>query len=202
MLKLDEKTTNKALKLHEKGLNGVQIGKKLGIDSSNIYRKLETKGVNFIHHYPKGNFNLSETDKAYIAGIIDGDGCISIARSPQRHRPHTKFPYYQLRIVVAMTDKKTIDFLVGKTHGYYLFIKRKKPNKPVHLWQITTGVAENLLKQIKPYLITKAEHVKVALAFRKLKDARLRTCPLKQSNFNERTKLFQAMKHLNQRGQL
>ena len=52
---------------------------------------------------------IHETDKAYIAGLFDGEGCVSY-KQYMRKRPHNKKPYptWQIRLEIAMTDKSIL----------------------------------------------------------------------------------------------
>ena len=52
---------------------------------------------------------ISEVDAAYIAGLFDGEGCITY-KQYMRKRPHNKKPYptWQIRLEIAMTDKSIL----------------------------------------------------------------------------------------------
>lgn len=52
---------------------------------------------------------MTDTDVAYIAGLFDGEGCVSY-KQYMRKRPHNKKPYptWQIRLEIAMTDKSIL----------------------------------------------------------------------------------------------
>jgi len=52
---------------------------------------------------------VNDTDVAYIAGLFDGEGCVSY-KQYMRKRPHNKKPYptWQIRLEIAMTDKSIL----------------------------------------------------------------------------------------------
>ena len=52
---------------------------------------------------------MNDTDIAYIAGLFDGEGCVSY-KQYMRKRPHNKKPYptWQIRLEIAMTDKSIL----------------------------------------------------------------------------------------------
>ena len=52
---------------------------------------------------------MNDTDVAYIAGLFDGEGCVSY-KQYMRKRPHNKKPYptWQIRLEIAMTDKSIL----------------------------------------------------------------------------------------------
>ena len=55
---------------------------------------------------------IPETDRAYIAGLFDGEGCVSY-KQYMRKRKHNKKPYptWQIRLEIAMTDKSLLLWL-------------------------------------------------------------------------------------------
>ena len=50
--------------------------------------------------------NITETDKAYLAGIIDGEGCINVTEDKQSTG---------IRVEVGSTDPRVIDWIYRKT---------------------------------------------------------------------------------------
>ena len=52
---------------------------------------------------------MNDTDVAYIAGLFDGEGCVSY-KQYMRKRPHIKkaYPTWQIRLEIAMTDKSIL----------------------------------------------------------------------------------------------
>ena len=55
---------------------------------------------------------IPECDRAYIAGLFDGEGCVSY-KQYNRKRPHNKkaYPTWQIRLEIAMTDKSVLVWL-------------------------------------------------------------------------------------------
>ena len=55
---------------------------------------------------------IPETDRAYIAGLFDGEGCVSY-KQYNRKRAHNKkaYPTWQIRLEIAMTDKTVLVWL-------------------------------------------------------------------------------------------
>ena len=52
---------------------------------------------------------MSDTNIAYIAGLFDGEGCVSY-KQYMRKRPHNKkaYPTWSIRMEIAMTDKSIL----------------------------------------------------------------------------------------------
>ena len=55
---------------------------------------------------------MRDVDAAYIAGLFDGEGCVSY-KQYMRKRSHNKKPYptWQIRLEIAMTDKSILVWL-------------------------------------------------------------------------------------------
>jgi hypothetical protein len=90
---------------------------------------------------------LSEVDAAYIAGLIDGEGTITLSR---KHSGENR----QLSVSISSTERNILESVlqrigVGK-------ITRKRTAKPQHspsfAYAIWNRQALDLLEQITPYL--------------------------------------------------
>ena len=55
---------------------------------------------------------MTDTEAAYIAGLFDGEGCVSY-KQYMRQRPHNKKPYptWQIKLEIAMTEKSILVWL-------------------------------------------------------------------------------------------
>jgi len=55
---------------------------------------------------------MNDTDIAYIAGLFDGEGCVSY-KQYMRKRPHNPraYPTWQIRLEIAMTEKSILVWL-------------------------------------------------------------------------------------------
>ena len=99
----------------------------------------------------------SETDLAWAAGIIDGEGCITITRAGG-----------QLRVMVANTDLRMLHKLRELFGGN---ISRKKTYrahyKPQWFWQLCAKDAAGALNAMLPYLVTKADQAELGLLSRR-----------------------------------
>lgn len=102
----------------------------------------------------------TKTDCAYIAGIIDGEGWISII-----HFLHHNRQSWQMRVGVAVTSHKIIDKIVGIFGGYKHSRKRDGTNFVIYDWFIYSEKAYEMLKKIKPYLKEKKAQADVAIQF-------------------------------------
>ena len=123
---------------------------------------------------------LSISEKAYLAGIIDADGCISIDRykNPTGHR-------YKPRIQI-IGDRLLMDWL--NTHIQQRNISVK--HEPfVLVWSIQSKKSiSELLEDITPYLTTKKER---AIIVKKLCDI-----PMNKHDKELRESIYQEYKTL------
>lgn len=102
----------------------------------------------------------TDTELAYLAGIIDGEGCFYIQRPGGKS--HT------LRLFVMNTFKPLIDYLY-KTFGGFQYSRKKENStwKIRHEWFVDRETLDELLPLLRPYLINKKEHLEIAIEFRK-----------------------------------
>ena len=121
----------------------------------------------------------------YLAGIIDGEGCIYIKKSTYRLR-NPKYndcinPSYSIRLQVKMNDERVLQILKNKFGGTLYKEKRIyisklsiehniKTNRLMWVWQCGDRNATKALKKLLPFLIIKKEQAKNALKLSIIKD--------------------------------
>lgn len=95
---------------------------------------------------------------AYLAGFIDGDGSISIAKSGN---------YYALRIEISQHPKH--EEIIRKIHREWGGYRYKRTggygNNPLMMVSWTGQNARPLLKEVLPFLVLKKKQAKLALQF-------------------------------------
>ena len=86
------------------------------------------------------------SDIAYIAGLFDGEGCVSY-KQYNRQRKHNKKPYptWQIRVEIAMTDKAIIEWL-HDTLGFGWSAEKRYHTKPKYKrqWRWCCGYRDAL----------------------------------------------------------
>lgn len=142
---------------------------------------------------------LDETERAYAAGIIDGEGSIMLIHQPPRGGVH-KWEYWVLRISVANTDKKLIDWLVDKFGGGFTHSRSLNPrHRDVFQWRVDAGKARPVLFAVLPYLLLKREQADIAIQY--LNTHRMVGCRgHSKEMIEQRRKWATQMKQLNSRG--
>ncbi|HEX2646847.1 MAG TPA: hypothetical protein VHO95_06440, partial [Candidatus Dormibacteraeota bacterium] len=107
---------------------------------------------------------IKETDWAYAAGFVDGEGCIAITRSfsPQRNRF-----YYGVAVVVSNRDRSVLDWFKEVWGGHVLLFSPDRGGKAVPAWNWRSLTGANswpFLSGIRPYLRIKSAQCTNALA--------------------------------------
>lgn len=133
---------------------------------------------------------------AYLAGIIDGEGCISIRKWQQRN----KYWIYSLTLDVGNTNRILTDWLSDNFGGTVILFHSKNPrHNDRYCWRLSQGKAGIIIKKVLPYLLIKKEQAVLALEYRKtfLKG---NTAGLPSKIVLQRDKMIEKMHKLNKRG--
>jgi len=104
---------------------------------------------------------MDEKILGYIAGIIDGEGCIGAYNT--RTKKDRRASYYQLTVRVAMKSPRVITFL--KEHFPCNINTYQKGDSTIYAWQLRNRNAESFLRVIASYLIEKKEQAELAIEF-------------------------------------
>jgi hypothetical protein len=99
--------------------------------------------------------DLSDTELAYIAGIIDGEGCIG------GYLSNTGFV---IQLLIANTNKELMDWLSDKL-AYNLYTTKAEKHKRSWRIAVSGSKAIAILSRVRPYMVAKAAAADVALSF-------------------------------------
>lgn len=106
------------------------------------------------------DFSQADPRLAYVAGLIDGEGCIGIQKS-------SKHALYYVEVTIGMTSKALpVLTEMQKTFGGSLLKKRSKTDKweEAHNWRIGGEGAASFLTRIVPFLMLKRRQAELAIA--------------------------------------
>ena len=107
---------------------------------------------------------------AYLAGIIDGEGCIGIeCMGPCQRKNGTwarKHNYYTPRLTVVNTNKFIMFTLMRCLGGTFDIRKTIAGRKTCYRWHVFGKKLEESIKSILPYLQIKHEQARLVLEFR------------------------------------
>ena len=100
---------------------------------------------------------LTDYEKGYIAGIIDGEGSICLTK---HHANEFRSP----DISVTSTTYEILDYLKNKIGGIISSQKTKKETyKQSWVWHLKTNSALELLEQIQDYLLVPQKKARAQL---------------------------------------
>lgn len=109
-------------------------------------------------------WNTPPVELAYIAGLLDGEGCVTIVASHRkRHHPNWS-PEYALHVAISNQFMPALEYL--KTTTGLGSIHRGKGNN--FTWNISSQRAAEVLKSLRPFLIIKAKQADIAIKFQSL----------------------------------
>jgi hypothetical protein len=135
-------------------------------------------------------------DYAWAAGIIDGEGCISILTT--KAYPHrNQKTNYRLQVFVGMQHEETIQklhsiFDLGSMHVLC------EPSRQSKIYRVmwTGPTAGKVLELVLPYLVTKREHAQLAMKFLSLPKFKGRRV-MKEEQLEARKSCCAEMRRLN-----
>lgn len=111
---------------------------------------------------------MTDIELGWSAGIIDGEGCISLMKSARNIRRGVGKSYaYAITVSVASTDIRMLE----KMHGFWSgsLTAKNVYQKPHHsqawYWTVTGKNARAMLETLKSHLITKREQAEVVLEY-------------------------------------
>jgi hypothetical protein len=98
---------------------------------------------------------LNEVEKAYIAGIVDGEGSIGLWR---HHKNETHSP----RVTVANNNLALLQWIQSKVGGVIVSKKKRQAHHgDSYAWSICQNRAIAFLNEIKGYLIIKKQQAEL-----------------------------------------
>jgi hypothetical protein len=117
----------------------------------------------------KGIIMWNDTQLAYLAGIIDGEGTIGIERQSP-HETCRKKTYYTHRLLIVNTSNILKQWLQENFPcGKITYRKKIDGRKPCYVWRLFGKDAEDILQAIIPFIKIKRNQAECVLKFRQTK---------------------------------
>lgn len=134
----------------------------------------------------------------YAAGLIDGEGYISLSK--QKPNGLNKTPRYQVKVGIKMCSEQVIRFMhINFGGGVYQRAPYKTHWKGYWEWHLNTGKSvKDFLLLVLPFLIEKQERAKLMIEY--IESLSGRTSPVSNEELLRREAYFMKMKSLNTRG--
>ncbi len=114
---------------------------------------------------------IKQTEIAYAAGLLDGEGYIDIYSASLSKA--SKSPSFMLRVIISQKDGKIMSWLQERFGGSVRTEKRN--DSYIHRWDIRSKAAARFLNMVLPFLIIKNEQAWLALGFENKKVLYLNT---------------------------
>lgn len=110
---------------------------------------------------------MNEIDLAWVAGLIEGEGSITITRLQRRIKGEVRSVGYALCLSVTMTDEDCINILHTLFAGTKCIHHRGNDKKRRSwIWQVSSRRAGEVLDTLSPYFRSPRVQEKCALALK------------------------------------
>jgi hypothetical protein len=109
----------------------------------------------------------TELEKAYLAGIIDGEGCIGGAELQDKRAGRGAGVMFT--VFIGMTDREAAELACSLYGGHIRKTqdkRRKAFRRPMFIWQAYGEIGARFLRDVLPYLRIKHEQAKVFIEAR------------------------------------
>lgn len=137
---------------------------------------------------------------AYLAGLIDGEGCFYIGNVKQGK--YGSGLQWHSMLKITSCDEELVVWLEstfgGAKDSRYRWTSKKKFTRPVYNWQATGAMLDYLLPLVQPYLIIKKRQCEVMLRYR-LTSKNIGSKRLPPEINEQRSLLMSEMRNLNSR---
>lgn len=142
---------------------------------------------------------MKEVEKAYLAGLIDGEGTVSIVRLRNRG---PESAHYVASVEISNTDTRMIDWIMVRLGGSVVVNRRKVVQgwKPVYRLGLRNKLAERIIREVLPYLVLKECQAQLVIELRERtrKDGDRRRLTAGERGY--RAHLYEECRKLNVRG--
>lgn len=101
----------------------------------------------------------------YLAGIIDGEGCIGIELQAANNSCR-KVDYYIPRIAIINSSFALIEWLTKHFGGKYHIRKKETGKKRIYVWNVFGQHMEDIIRSVEPFLIIKNQAANIIIEYR------------------------------------
>ena len=98
----------------------------------------------------------------YMAGILDGEGSISILKSGQRK---DGLAFWKLVIQVTSASQELIDWIYSTFGGYKYIEEHKDRRRTYYKWMLLCRHASDFLTYLLPHLKVKKRQAQIGIQF-------------------------------------
>jgi hypothetical protein len=188
---------------YQSGLSINELQNKYDMSESNIRHILSKNKIPLRSRLVEVNM-LSETEKAYLAGLVDGEGWIGVELKMPEHTNGCRRASFMVTVRVVNTKRKCLDWIENKTGVGTVHPSRKKikGQRLVYEYRACTLQAAAILKQIAPYLIIKQEQAKLVMTLAEIrfKQKKSGMNGITNEEWEKQYEIYKQVKMLNKRG--
>jgi hypothetical protein len=114
---------------------------------------------------------MKKLDLAWLAGVIDSDGCITIDKNTWRVRTLGQCPTYQEMIALSQITPEGVH-LAQKLFGGSVGIQKPRgiSRHPMYRWQARNKIAIVAIRSLFPFLRIKRGQAEILLRLRRVKE--------------------------------
>lgn len=146
------------------------------------------------------------TDLAYMAGIVDGEGCFWLGEIPKKDGDGYVTKHYRGVLKIDNTDKRLLDWIdtvfSGTASARCRTTSTKQFEREIFTWTATGDRLLDMCELLLPYLIIKKEQCTIMIKFRKTYTANLGSNKLSDEAIAVRQECLEAIRKLNSRWHL
>ena len=134
---------------------------------------------------------MEDTEKAYLAGIIDGEGTVTLSRRKPNQTPSPNVSVSNSNLPMLRWIKNNVGGCISTKKRY------QSHHRQTYVWALSYDKALSLLRKIEKYLIIKKPQAKLILE--EYKASTIRTGKYTKELLKKKMKLVARIRELNQR---
>ena len=134
---------------------------------------------------------MTKAERGYLAGIIDGEGCIGIQKSKSG---------IQLKVGIFNTERSLLEWIQRRFGGTICDRLHQDGNKVEYNYTFYGHRALDMLRTVYPYLVVKRKNAQLAFLYGMTLQPLKSSEKLKPEVLKTRLKYYNLMKFYNKRG--
>lgn len=142
-----------------------------------------------------------EPSLEYLAGLFDGEGCISISRNQQTHSKRGPSPVHTLTVTVAMNQPGVAVKAFHRRYGGSIRLRKPqgKSNRPIYCWYASSRIALRVLEDLGEHLLVKKRQAQLGVKFQRrvLRTKRYGPVAMPVAEIRARDEMWRSMSQLN-----
>ena len=136
----------------------------------------------------------------YIAGFVDGEGCITLTKRIKRRKNGRDYVEYQPVMVVSNTNKQILEEIKRQISGSIVTHNTKALHKKSYALRLANRQCYKAMNALKDYLIVKKPQALLILKFKEIIDSLEYGDLQNKSTIEKLDKLINEFRKLNRRG--